>query len=70
MRRVHGKASDMSADRSNQLSSKHAGDATTNLDDPEIVRLGPITRLVAGGAGKLSEGPQWNQKDKSEDDHR
>jgi hypothetical protein len=60
----------MSADRSNQLSSKHAGDATTNFDDPEIVRLGPITKLVADKGRTQAEGPVWNQKDKASDDHR
>jgi hypothetical protein len=61
----------MSADSSSKLSaSKSADDGPTSVDDPEIVRLGPITQLVTSNGGRLSEGPQWNAKDKAQDDHR
>jgi hypothetical protein len=66
-----GKDSDMSADSSSKLSaSKSAGDGPTSVDDPEIVQLGPITKLVASGGRTVSEGPVWAAKDNAQDDHR
>jgi hypothetical protein len=61
----------MSADSSHKRSaSKSVGDGRTAADDPEIVRLGPITKLVAGDGRTFTEGTTWAAKDKNLDEHR